>query len=73
MKRCSDCRWVKGEGEFAKCKRPVSDDPTGMENTPAICFCSGQREDGWLAVRLFGSMFVGNLCGKEGRYWEPKQ
>jgi hypothetical protein len=73
MKLCKDCRWVKNPGEFARCTRPSSSDPTGFHDGPQIHYCEIQRDAGWFTILFIGWSFKGNLCGRSGRFWQPKE
>jgi hypothetical protein len=77
VRLCKDCRWavnvVAGRGGalppsmYFECHHPsavVTEPPdlvTGAPTKPAWEFCSHHR-----------SSTVGNRCGPEGRFWEPK-
>ena len=74
MKLCKDCKWCKDPGRFAKCAHPKNkvDDSapyTGFNDDYAlkIEYCSIHRAAGIIHCRVTG------LCGKEGRWWEPKE
>jgi hypothetical protein len=69
VKRCIDCRFSIGTGEYMKC----GSDGTGevLEGKPVpnqlgSMYCETNRIYGWLHARLLG------VCGREGRFFQPK-
>lgn len=88
MKTCKSCKWsvmleYDTNEEFMKCTNPknmITEKPKvdrklyarlGIEvqelkKVPNMTFCSSHRMEIWLFSCLSG------LCGKSGRWWEPK-
>ena len=69
IKLCKDCRHYYPDGW---CSRVVSynkiDLVTGEQRpNRRLEICSHERGSWWLMTRIEGA------CGKEGRFWEPKE
>ena len=69
MKICVDCEWKSGD--YCDCPKNITSSIDNVSGASVkhyhISFCFAHRnEEGWLASRFLG------LCGKEGRWFEPK-
>ena len=70
MKLCKDCKWCSEEDNWYYCNHPknlkkITSLVTGKtKTTQTIAFCSTQRS---------GSSWWCGTCGKQGRWFEPKE
>jgi hypothetical protein len=68
MKTCKDCKWIADPGPFAKCNAPQNmKAPTGYA-VRRWDYCEVHRE----APAWFPLDILYGLCGKRGRWFEPK-
>ena len=68
MKLCRDCKHVRNPGEFARCAAS-NNSLTGFDDFGTISMCSIHREAGFFWARFA----EGGRCGKEARWFEPKE
>jgi hypothetical protein len=71
MKLCKDCKHCEAgqTSDFTKCFKNTEKRInliSGEALKSMVMYCHTHRGAGWLDARLH------NLCGKEGRWYEPK-
>ena len=73
LKLCKDCRWCEAPHGIPFCRRPTPRQAlTGFEKGREIGSCEVQRSVGYFWARFSGHDREW-LCGKEGRWFEPRE
>ena len=67
MKLCKDCIHVYPASWICDCPKNIVESDVNGKTAHRLTYCESQRKHGFMLCRLL------NTCGKEGRWWEPKE